>query len=109
MQVFAKTYASLSLRYSGYIAGSGDGIVTVQGNPSSRTIWLLNCATMGIEQITSSLKNGRYIFLGLDTNKEYLVMARDYKREFEPFVWDYVNPANDLTVIEQQALWQTWQ
>lgn len=109
MQVLAKTYASLSLTHSGYIAGSGDGIVTVQGKPSSRKIWLLNAKTLVVEQITVSLRNGHYMFLGLDPNKEYLVMVRDYKRELEPFAWDYVKPANDLTIDEQQALWATWQ
>ncbi|MDD2944899.1 MAG: hypothetical protein PHG15_03615 [Acinetobacter sp.] len=109
MQVLAKTYTSLSLQHSGYIAGSGDGIVTVAGKPAPRKIWLLNAQTLAVEQVITSLKNGRYMFLGLDTAKEYLVMVRDYKKEFEPFAWDYVKPANDLTIAEQQALWQTWQ
>lgn len=109
MQVLAKTYTSLSLQHSGYIAGSGDGIVTVQGKPASRKIWLLDAVTMEVEQVVTSLKNGHYMFLGLDTEKEYLVMVRDYKRELEPFAWDYVKPAEDLTVAEQQALWQSWQ
>ena len=109
MQVLAKTYTSLSLQHSGYIAGSGDGIVTVAGKPSARKIWLLNAQTMAVEQVVISLKNGHYIFLGLDPAKRYLVMVRDYKKEFEPFAWDYVKPADDLTVAEQQALWATWQ
>lgn len=109
MQILAKTYTSLSLAHSGYIAGSADGIVTVQGKPASRKIWLLDAQTMAVEQVIASLSNGHYIFMGLDPAKEYLVMARDYKKEFEPFAWDYVKPADDLTVAEQQALWQTWQ
>lgn len=109
MQVLAKTYTTLSLAYSGYIAGSGDGIVTVAGKPSSRKIWLLNAKTMVAEQVVTSLKDGHYMFLGVDSTKEYLVIVRDYKRELEPFAWDYVQPANDLTVVEQQALWQSWQ
>lgn len=109
MQVLAKVYTSLSLAHNGYIAGSGDGIVTVAGKPASRKIWLLDAKTMVVEQVITSLKNGHYIFLGLDLTKEYLVMVRDYKRELEPFAWDYVKPANDLTIDEQQALWQTWQ
>lgn len=109
MQILAKTYTSLSLVRRGYIAGSGDGIVTVQGKPASRKIWLLNAKTMLAEQVITSLKNGHYLFLGLDPVKEYLVMVRDYKKELEPFAWDYVKPADDLTVAEQQALWQTWQ
>lgn len=94
---------------NGYIAGSGDGIVTVQGKPASRKIWLINAQTMAVEQVITSLKNGHYLFLGLDSTKEYLVMVRDYKRELEPFAWDYVKPANDLTIAQQQAMWATWQ
>lgn len=92
-----------------YIAGTGDGIVTVQGRPARRDIWLLNAKTMAVEQVVTSLKNGHYAFFGLDTTKEYLVMVRDYKKEYEPFCWDYVKPADDLTTSEQQALWQSWQ
>lgn len=93
----------------GYIAGSGDGIVTVKGAPASRKIWLLDANTMAVEKIIASLQNGHYIFMDLDPDKHYLVMARDYKKEYEPFVWDYVQPADDLTIDEQQALWQSWQ
>lgn len=109
MQVLAKTYTSPSLTHSGYIAGSGDGIVTVQGKPAQRKIWLLDAQSLAIEKIITSLDNGHYAFFDLDTDREYLVMARDYKKELEPFAWDFVKPANDLTIAEQQALWQTWQ
>ena len=109
MQILAKTYTTLSLTHSGYIAGANDGIVTVQGKPASRKIWLLDAQSMAVEQVITSLKNGHYIFLGLDPTKEYLVMVRDYKKEFEPFAWDYVTPADDLTIAEQQALWLSWQ
>lgn len=93
----------------GYIAGTNDGIVTVAGQPAQRDIWLFNAQTLAVEQIISSLKNGHYLLTGLDPAKEYLVMVRDFKKEFEPFVWDYVTPADDLTVAEQQALWASWQ
>lgn len=109
MQVLAKIYTSLSLAHTGYIAGANDGIVTVKGQPSSRKTVLLDAITLAVEREQWSLNNGHYIFLGLDPAKEYLVMVRDYKKEFEPFAWDYVKPADDLTVAEQQALWQTWQ
>lgn len=109
MQILVPVYISISLVHSGYIAGANDGIVTVQGKPASRKIWLLDAKTMVVEQVITSLKNGHYMFLGLDLTKEYLVMVRDYKRELEPFAWDYVKPADDLALTEQQALWQTWQ
>lgn len=109
MQVLATVYISLSLTHSGYIAGRNDGIVTVQGKPSSRHIYLLDAVTMQLLRRNQSLPNGHYIFMGLDLTKEYLVMVRDYKKELEPFVWDYVAPADGLTITEQQAMWHTWQ
>ena len=92
-----------------YIAGSGDGILTVKGVPSERDIYLLDAGTMFLVKKIKSLPNGHYIFSGLDVDREYIVMARDEMREFEPFAWDYVKPANDLTIDEQQALWASWQ
>ena len=92
-----------------YIAGEKDGIVTVLGKPAAREIWLLNARTLSVEQVITSLSNGHYLFMGLEPNKEYLVMVRDYKKELEPFCWDYVKPADDLTITEQNALWQSWQ
>ena len=94
---------------AGYIAGANDGIVTVLGKPAAREIWLLNARTLSVEQVITSLSNGHYLFMGLEPNKEYLVMVRDYKKELEPFCWDYVKPADDLTITEQNALWQSWQ
>lgn len=109
MLILAPVFTFLSMSNKGYIAGAGDGIVTVAGKPASRKIWLLNAQTLAVEQVITSLKNGHYMFLGLDPAKKYLVMVRDYKREYEPFVWDYVTPADDLTIAEQQALWVSWQ
>lgn len=94
---------------TGYIAGTNDGIVTVGNKPAARDIVLFDALNLSIAQTTTSLSNGHYMFLGLDPAKKYLVMARDYKKEFEPFAWDYVKPADDLTIAEQKALWASWQ
>lgn len=109
MSLLVKELIQVALKNTGYISGSGDGIVTVAGKPSSRKIHLLNSSTLALEGVQWSLSNGHYAFFGLDTNKEYMVIVRDYKKEFEPFAWDYVKPANDLTINEQQALWASWQ
>ena len=100
---------ALITTHAGYIAGSGDGIVTVQGKPAMREIWLLNASTLIVEDVITSLQNGHYLFRGLDPDKRYLVMVRDYKKDFEPFVWDEVSPATDLTIAEQMAMWQSFQ
>lgn len=107
--IVAPIFTSISLAYNNYIAGSGDGIVTVAGKPAARKIWLLNAKTLAVEQVIPSLKNGHYMFLGLDPAKKYMVMVRDYKKEYEPFVWDDVTPADDLSIDEQMALQLAWQ
>lgn len=104
--MFIKLYAPTT---KNYIAGIGDGIVTVLGKPASRKIWLLNAETLAVEKVINSLRSGRYLFMDLDPNKEYLVMVRDYKKELEPFAYDYVKPATDLTIAEQKTLWASWQ
>lgn len=95
--------------YAGYIAGAGYGIVTVRGKPAQRDITIFDAQSMAVEQVVTSLKNGHYLFMGLDPDKRYLVMVRDYNKEYEPAVWDYVTPATDLTIQQQQELWQSWQ
>lgn len=99
----------LGTMHVGYIAGTGDGIVTVKGLPAQRDVWLLDAQTMAVEQVGTSLKNGHYLFMGLDLDEEYLVIVRDYKKELEPFVWDYVKPADDLNIPEQQDFWASVQ
>lgn len=95
--------------YKGYIAGMADGILTVNGQAAKREIVVLDAVNFGIISRSQSFDNGHYLFRNLDTNKKYLVMARDYNREYEPAVWDYVTPASDLTVQQQQELWESWQ
>lgn len=109
MLILSTSFGLLKNDFSGYIAGSGEGIVTLLSQPAERNIYLLDADTMELLAGTTSLPNGHYIFMGLDPAQEYLVMVRDYKKEFEPFAWDCVKPANDLTLIEQQALWESWQ
>ena len=99
----------LGTNRSGYIAGSGDGIVTVAGEPSARDIVLFNADDLTVVSRSASLPNGHYLLSGMDVDKRYLLMARDHNKQYEPFVWDYVIPATDLTIAEQQTLWQTWQ
>lgn len=93
----------------GYIAGLNEGIVTVRGIPAQRETILLDAISLQVVQRSRSLPTGNYIFIGLDTNRAYILMARDFKKEFEPFVWDHVRPATDISAAEQWALWQSWQ
>ncbi len=93
----------------GYIAGIADGIVTVNGVPTASNIIVFDANGLSVVQRSQSLANGRYLLNGLDPNQQYMVMARDYNKEYEPAVWDYVTPATDLTLQQQQELWQSWQ
>lgn len=93
----------------GYIAGLADGIVTVNGQPARRKIYIFDSVSMLWIKTATSLPNGHYLVGNLDPAKKYMVMARDYNREYEPAVFDYVTPATDLTIAQQQALWESWQ
>lgn len=99
----------IGLSGQGYIAGTGDGIVTVGGVPSARDILVLNADDLTVASRTQSLKTGKYLITGLDPNREYLIMCRDHERQYEPFVWDYVKPMTDKTLDEQLKLWHEWQ
>lgn len=98
--------AIYALTNNRYIAGSGDGIVTVLSKPDSREVFLLDAKTLAVIQKKWSLKNGRYVFLGLQADQEYMVMVRDYKKELEPAVWDYVVAADDLTLDKLRVILQ---
>lgn len=95
--------------WQGYIAGTADGIVTVNGSPARRDIVVFNAQDLSVVQHSQSLESGHYLLNGLDSSKQYLMMVRDYNKEYEPFAYDYITPATDLTVAEQQQLWQSWQ
>lgn len=98
----------------GFIAGNLDGIVTINGVPSSRPIYLYEVMSGGIGLLNfvarqASLANGHYLFMGLNPSKKYLIMCRDHEQQYEPCVYDHVQPATDLTLAQQQELWQSWQ
>lgn len=99
----------LGTSYAGYIAGTADGIVTVNGVAAKRSIIVLNAQDLSVVQRSQSFNNGHYLLNGLDPAQKYMVMARDYNKEYEPAVWDYVTPATDLTFEQQQELWESWQ
>lgn len=77
-----------------FIAGQGNGIVTVDGKPASKRILLFERSHMFpcIRQIWSAA-DGTYLFGGLESNKLYLVMAVDDKEKYEPVAWDFIKAA----------------
>ena len=96
---------------TGFIAGSADGIVTVNGTPAQREILVMDAQAQDFRfiQRVHILKNGHYWISELDPAKTYLIMCRDHEQQYEPCVYDYVQPATDLTLTEQQQLWESWQ
>lgn len=95
---------------AGYIAGTADGIVTVQSKPAAREILLMDANSRDYQFVGRvwSDDNGHYMFTDLYPDKQYLIMARDYNKEYEPFAYDYVAPATDITPTEQHALRESW-
>lgn len=93
----------------GYVSGEEDGIVTIGGVPSSRQIDVFDAKTREYLQSTISNNNGNYLIVGLDPTKKYLLIARDYKQEYEPCCYDFVTPRDDRTLDEQMELWRSWQ
>lgn len=94
----------------GYIAGTADGIVTVRGKPAKREVLLMDANSQDYQFVGRiwSMDNGHYMFTDLDPDKQYLIMARDYNKEYEPFAYDHIVPATDITPAEQHALRESW-
>ncbi len=93
----------------GYIAGTVDGIVTIDGNPVKREIICLETNGFMCVKRVYSQDNGHYLLDDLDPEREYLFFARDYKKEYEPVGYDHVEPVTKLSIKEQRELWQKWQ
>lgn len=78
----------------GFIAGRGNGIVTVDGKPSSKRIILMERQMLfPMLRQTWSNVDGSYLIDNLDISKIYMVMAVDDKEKFEPVVWDFIKAA----------------
>ena len=76
----------------GYIAGEGTGIVTVGGQPASRRIYLFARPNMYCIADTWSKEDGSYRFDRLKEDEEYLMVATDYKKQYEPVSYDFIKP-----------------
>lgn len=92
--------------FGGYVAGTGAGIASIDGQGIAAPVIAFDCISLQVAQSAWSLDNGHYLLRGLNPEREYLILARDPSRNYEPVVYDYLKPANDLTHAEQEALWQ---
>ncbi len=79
---------------TGFIAGAGNGIVTVDGKPGQKRIIVFErIDTLPILRTTWSNADGTYLIDNLDKDKTYLVMAFDDKQKYEPVAWDFIKAA----------------
>ncbi|MCS4534235.1 hypothetical protein [Neisseria montereyensis] len=78
---------------NGFIAGRGDGILTVGGQPAERRIILFERGAFQVVRDTWSRPDGTYLLDRLNPDREYLVLAVDHKKQYEPVAYDFVRPA----------------
>lgn len=79
----------------GYIAGEAEGIVTVNGQPAARRIYLFARPNMVCVADTWSADDGSYRFDRLNESMEFLLVGTDYKKQYEPVSYDFVMPYVD--------------
>ncbi|UXY76188.1 hypothetical protein OCL44_02610 [Neisseria gonorrhoeae] len=72
--------------------GAGGGVVTVEGAPASRRVYLFALPDMVCIDDVWADDNGEYRFSQLDTEKRFLVLARDHTGKYEPVSADNVKP-----------------
>ena len=94
--------------YQGFFAGRDEGIVSSGGKAARKPVAVLDVITLQVVMTAWSLDNGHYLVRGLDPNREYLLIARDTQRGYEPYCYDWIQPSTTLSGDEQAALWQSW-
>lgn len=75
-----------------YIAGEGDGIVSIKGVPVARQVVALAQDTLTVAAKTWSFPDGSYVLPNLDPAKQYIVMAYDYTGDYEPVAYSHIVP-----------------
>ena len=75
-----------------YIAGEGNGLVTVNGQPAARQVVALEQDTLAVARRVWSTPSGRYVLYDLDPAKQYVVLGVDWRGEYEPVAWDRITP-----------------
>lgn len=72
--------------------GSINAMVTMQGRPISRPVWVLDQRGVLVAKTTSD-EAGRYVVEGLDKGQRYIVLSLDKpEREYNAAISDYVQP-----------------
>ena len=76
----------------GYIAGEETGVVSVDGMPASKPVFLFDQETMMLARVTYSDANGNYRLSHLDPKRKYIVLSLDDTEECLPVCVDNVTP-----------------
>lgn len=79
----------------GYIAGEAEGIVSVGGQPAERKILLFERQVFKVIRTQWSKPDGTYRFDFLNPEKEFLMVALDHKKQYEPVSYDFIKPFVD--------------
>lgn len=75
-----------------YIAGDAEGIVSVGGQPAERKILLFERQYFKVIRSQWSKPDGTYRFDFLNPDKEFLMVALDHKKQYEPVSYDFIKP-----------------
>lgn len=94
--------------YQGFFAGRDEGIVSAGSKPARKPVIVLDALTLQVVATAWSLDNGHYLVRNIEPDREYLLLARDSQRGYEPYAYDWIAPSEALTGDEQVALWQSW-
>ncbi|MFV2030502.1 hypothetical protein [Neisseria sp. S1] len=84
--------SELAIGGKGLIGGVSPGIVTVGGKPARRKIVLIDKKTMKMRRYVWSAPNGTWKMTRLNPNLDFIVLALDYSKQYEPVAYDYVRP-----------------
>jgi len=76
----------------GYIAGTTPGLLTVNGSPAAREIFLIDRVTWTVMQRTTSAPDGTYRFSNLDATRIYDVIARDFAGVYNDVIRARITP-----------------
>lgn len=79
-------------RGKAWIAGEGEGIVTINGIPAVRQVAALEQPSLEVVAKTWSFPDGTYLLPNLDKSKQYIVMAYDYKGDYAPVAESHIVP-----------------
>ena len=79
----------------GFIAGQGDGLVTVSGVTASRPVVVFDKKSLIPLAKTVSSTDGTYSIAGINANRKVFVVAFDPSGQFNAVIRDNITPATE--------------